>query len=252
MNKTLFFPACLLLFLIPPASTPAQNDMRGPDEAAFTLQESPGIGLGARFQFEQREFKLKDPNQGISDRFDADIAQFYMRAGGNPVSFLHLIGEAGYSSIDLDFGDGDGGFSWGLGFQADLLDRVLETSPVVGHKRVLSFGLEGWIRQVTSDFGAEDLNYNEFQIMPTMRYTHNHRGERLWRPYQPTGITGELGFVYSYIDGELGSLDFEAEQDFGLLLGTSFRLWSGWIADVRGIIYGDSDFSLSFGTTYYF
>ena len=121
-----------------------------PDEAAFTLHESPGIGLGARFQFEQREFKLKDPIQGASDRFDADIAQFYMRAGGNPVSFLHLIGEAGYSSIDLDFGDGDGGFSWGLGFQADLLDRVLETSPVVGHKRVISFGLEGWFRQVSS------------------------------------------------------------------------------------------------------
>jgi hypothetical protein len=226
--------------------------MRGPDEAAFTVHESPGIGLGARFQFEQREFTLDHRSDGGNGRFDADIAQIYMRAGGNPASFLHLIGEAGYSSIDLDTADGDGGFSWGLGFQADLLDRVLETSPVVGHKRVLSFGLEGWFRQVSSEFGSEDLDYSEFQIMPTMRYTRNRRGEPLWQPYQPTGISGELGFVYSYIDGELGSSDFEAEQEFGLLLGASFRLWSGWIAEVRGVIYGDSDFSLSFGTTYYF
>jgi hypothetical protein len=252
MNKYSFLPVSLILTLLHSPPSMAQNAMRGPDEAAFTVHDSPGIGLGARFQFEQREFKLNGQPEGVNNRFDADIAQFYGRAGGNPVPFLHLIGEAGYSSIDLDTADGDGGFSWALGFQADILDRVLESSPVVGHKRVLSLGLEGWIRQVTAEFGADDLDYNEFQIMPTLRYTHNRRGEPLSRPYQPTGVTAELGFAYSYVDGELGSSDFEAEQEFGLLLGTSFRLWRGWMADLRGIIYGNSDFSLSFGPTYFF
>ena len=88
----------------------AESDMQGPEEALVSLQEPAGFNVGFRLQHDQRAIHLGGAEAGIATDPEIDVFRIVARAGGNPVPFLHLFGEAGWSEAEVNFEDeGDGG-----------------------------------------------------------------------------------------------------------------------------------------------
>ena len=232
----------------------AESDMQGPEKAVISLDNPRGMGVGVRFQWDQRHLDVEELStvEGAADP-DMDLFRVLTRLGGNPVPFLHLYGDAGWSVAQFSFDDdAEGDFTWGIGAQAILLEHVIASSPVVGKLQSLDFAVEAQFRQVASSLRTGDLEYDELLVMPSLRYSRNARGQRHWHPYHPTGLSGELGLAFSSIDGELGPLNIEGHNTTGLFLGATFRKWRNWVTDIDLLLFGNGDFSLSAGAIYDF
>ena len=132
-HKVHCFTAIALLGVCPGPALLAESDMQGPEEALVSLQEPAGFDVGFRLQHDQRAIHLGGAEAGIATDPEIDVFRIVARAGGNPVPFLHLFGEAGWSEAEVNFEDeGDGGVTWGVGLQSIIVEHVIEASPVVG------------------------------------------------------------------------------------------------------------------------
>lgn len=225
-----------------------QDDLGGPRRGLLRLPAGADVEAGLMVRVEQRSLEVA----GGRD-VEADVLQFMSRAAYAPVHFFQVYAEGGWARADLDVeDDGDGDAAWGAGFQAAVYDLVIEESPVVGQERVLSLRVEGAFRQVSSGFRRGDLDYDEFVIMPMVRYAENKAGRMDFRPYHAAGVTASIGVAYSTIDGELGDREVEESQSAGLALGAAWRSWGSWLLSLDGVVYDEGDFSLTGGLRYLF
>jgi hypothetical protein len=224
----------------------AQDEMGGADEGLLEVAGAPGLELGIASRFEQRA--LEAASSAGAMVVDIEVFQILTHAGVDVLPFLHLYGELGWGRVDLEPNtDGDGDIVGALGIHSQVIEFPIEESPVVGKQKAFSLDVDGSWRRVQSDFAEGDITYDEVLVIPSLRYIINRRGTRVWRPYRASGVDTHIGVAFSFIDGELGSVDVEEKQTVGFAAGVSARSWGNFLTSLRGIVYDEGDLVLSLG-----
>lgn len=217
-----------------------------PAEPLVSLQSPAGWSLGARWQGDSREFDVGD------EALDMDMNHALAQVGYSVLPSLHLRGELGWARAEQDFEDGEGGLEWAVGAVANLVEFVLESSPVVGKQQTIGLGFELFYREVESNFDEADFEYGEVTAAPVFTYARNRRGDVVWRPYQPEGVLVQAGVQFSSIDGDYGDEGVAENRDFGFLAGAGMQWENGWVTQFRAVLYGAHDRSLGLGVAYNF
>ena len=245
LQGTIFFTLIAFCLVALPC---ASAEMRAPQDALIRLNTPPGWSVGVRYQVDRRAFV----SEGTP--LDFDFTHAVAQMGYSALPYLHCQVEAGSSKAELVEGgeEGERGFEWSARATINLLEHVIEDSPVVGKKQVASFAVEGRITSSESNFGDSDFSWYELAVTPTISYVINRLGDPIWHPYEPTGLAVRGGLTFASVDGDYGAADIEADRDFGVLIGTDIRSNSGWLFSLEGTFYGSNDHTFGLGLGYYF
>jgi hypothetical protein len=223
----------------------AEGDMAQPAAALVTLEQAPGWSVGVRYQFGNREFR------NGAQVLDLDMQHALAGIGYSPVYFLHLRAEAGWNRADRMDADGQGGLEWAAGGTVSVLEYVWRRSPVVGKTQSFALDVDAAYRAGQSNF-ADDFDWKEYTVAPSVRYTLEHRGEYLFSPFAPTGVGLRAGVVYSHLRADYGPADLDGNRDFGFQAGVDLRFEDGWVTQLRGTWFAEGDRSYGLGLAYNF
>ena len=238
----------LLIVCCAACGASAQGRMGQPAEALVTLERSPGWTVGIRHQIGRRDFRAD------STDLDVDIVHTVGKLGYSVLPFLRAEVEVGYCRAEqVEMGiDGERGVEWSGRVCANLLEHVLQASPVVGKQHYVNFGVTAAYTQSESNFREIDFSWSEILVTPTLTYVADRGPVPAGLIYEPTGAALRSGLSFSGVDGDYGNEVVEGARDFGVLLGADVRWSSGWLARLDCTFFGKRDHTLSLGLTYDF
>lgn len=265
---------CVLLFSPSPGVAEPTGDMRPTTHSVIHLEQTSGWNLGARFQVDRRRLDVDGEELAL------DVRHAYFRLGARLLPFLHAWGEAGVAGADRQDADGSSGFAWGVGAGASLFDYVIRKSPVVGPQETISIEAEALYRVAESELPPRriwvldenaqgedryverladpeqdediDLTWKDARIAALFVYRLNRMGDRIWRPYEPTGYAVRGGPVYARTTGDYGTKSVRERNDFGAQFGFDIRLDSGWMFRTDLTWFNGNDRELSLGVHRFF
>jgi len=190
---------------------------------------------GIRLQRDRREFQVG------SDLLGLDVDHLLFRFGVAPLSFLSLHGEVGVCTADSTSEKGEGGLEWGLGGYLRVADFAIETSPVVGVKEAISFGIDIAYSQCESNFPDTDLDWSEWRVNPLISYTRNREGENRWFFYAPEALAVRAGPAFVSSEGDYGEQSLQENRDFGARLICDMLWPNDWVLRLDGLFLGSEE-----------
>lgn len=234
--KMLFLIAVIVsAVLVPLAPALAEESRLEPTSSALTTVTGGDWSAAVRLGRDRREFDLGDELLGL------DVDHLLFRFGLAPLSYLSLRAEVGVSTADAISEKGEGGLEWGVGGYLRIADFAIESSPVVGLQKAVSFGVDVAYSRCESNFADTDLDWNEWRVNPLVSYTHNRAGENRWFLYKPEALALRAGPAFVSSEGDYGEQSLQENHNFGARIIFDL-LWSeGWVLSLDGLFLGSEE-----------
>ncbi len=227
---------------------PAQGeDMNAAPDSLLTSTDAHGWSVGVSAGFHEREVVVGEELTNL------DASYLVAELDYAVLPYLAVILQGGYGKADgLLERDGERGVAWAVGVDFNVLEYVIEHSPVFGDISKIGFQVKGMFRSMQSNFEDSDFDWTETTIAPLVYYTVSSMNQVALHKYNPDGASIKCGVVLNSIDGEYGDSDVEENRDFGMMLGMDLRFAGNWLTMLEGAFYGSGDREISVGMLYRF
>jgi len=238
IKKTNYVTAIVMLVMLAQLNVTAAEERTIEDysQQAVNTYEDLDFYVGINGQYKTREMKIG--NQKL------DVNSTVIRLAGNlNFDWIKVMGELGTAKAEIKDIDADGnmGLSFLLGADARMLKFTFSDDAYfdVNAKVTMDYNL--------SNFSDDDFYWVEFQFVPYIKYVQTMSKDDL-KFYDPLAYSMSVGFIGSFITGDMGGANVSETGNFGLYADLGLLCQAGTLLEFYGELYGgDYTAGIKFG-----
>lgn len=228
------------------AAAAPRTEISVPVDSLVRVDDLTGITIEGAVRSLGRDVEWKD------SAFELDGWYGFAGVAFSPVDMLRLGAFAGAATLDMGSRDGDYGLLWGLNASLNLVDFVLDESPVFGKKKWIRLMADMEYLRAEPSMDGVDVSLDEFTVAPHVTYAVNFQGADRWHPVTLLGAAIRGGMVFSKIDAEIAEQTYEEVNDFGVMMGVDLQFNEEIGLKLTSYLFADDDMSIDVRFGYYF